>query len=184
MLPQRLPSNRHRLPTNRHRLPTNRHCTAYWTLRVFFFSLRHPLPSSKQRAASSKQQAAPSSSKKKAASSEQRAAFKLNQSLAHCPFRSLFLPDPGDTERPQLVCKVAPFACAKGLREREGPEQEGREGPPAKPTAKPAPKPAPKAKYVQLFQMRLKVGKGCYSTADVRTNVKGRHFASSHKHLC
>ena len=45
-----LPTNRHRLPTNRHRLhtnrdwlPTGRHRRAYWTLRVFFFSLRHPL---------------------------------------------------------------------------------------------------------------------------------------------
>ena len=40
----RLPTNRHRLPTNRHRLPTGRHRRAYWTLRVFFFPLRHPLP--------------------------------------------------------------------------------------------------------------------------------------------
>ena len=40
---------------------------------------------------------------------------------------------PGDTEPPQLVCKlVTAFAFAQGLREREGPEQEGREGPPAK----------------------------------------------------
>ena len=31
--------------------------------------------------------------------------------------------------------------------------------------AKPAPKPAPKGKQVELFTMRLKVGKGFYSTA-------------------
>ena len=37
-----------------------------------------------------------------------------------------------------------------------------------KPEAKPAPRPAPKGKHVQLFKMRLKVGKGFYSTtADV-----------------
>ena len=40
----RLHTNRHRLHTNRHRLHTNRHRTAHWTHRVFFFSLRHPLP--------------------------------------------------------------------------------------------------------------------------------------------
>ena len=34
-----------------------------------------------------------------------------------------------------------------------------------KPAAKPAPKPAPKGKHLQLFKMRLKVGKGFYSTA-------------------
>ena len=33
----------HGIPTNRHRLPTGRHRRAYWTLRVFFSSLRHPL---------------------------------------------------------------------------------------------------------------------------------------------
>ena len=38
----RLPTNHHRLPTNRHRLPTNRHCRAYWTHRVFFFSVTAP----------------------------------------------------------------------------------------------------------------------------------------------
>ena len=34
-----------------------------------------------------------------------------------------------------------------------------------KPKAKPPPKPAPKGKYVQLFKMRHKVGKGFCSTA-------------------
>ena len=39
----RLPTNRHQLHTNRHRLPTGCHRRACWTLRVFFFSLWHPL---------------------------------------------------------------------------------------------------------------------------------------------
>ena len=44
----RLHTKRHRLPTNRHQLPTVRHHRAYWTLRVFFFSLLwQPLVSTK-----------------------------------------------------------------------------------------------------------------------------------------
>ena len=38
----RLHPNRHRLLTNRHRLPTGCHRRAYWTLRVFFFSITAP----------------------------------------------------------------------------------------------------------------------------------------------
>ena len=45
---------------------------------------------------------------------------------------------PGDTEPPQLVRKLlTAFAFADGLREREGPKQEGTQGPPAKHPSRP-----------------------------------------------